>query len=44
MDEGIKLEFIREIGMTHMRIAEGLDTLLQLTGLLARLCNVKKSR
>jgi len=41
MDEGRRLEYIREIGLTHMRIAEGLDTLLQLTGLLARLCTVK---
>ena len=35
--ETIKLEFIREIGFTHMRIAEGLNTKLQLLGCVARL-------
>lgn len=38
LPEYIKLEFVREIGFCHMRIAEGLDTILQLTGLLAKLC------
>ncbi len=38
MAEGLKLLFIREIGFTHMRIAQGLDTELQLHGLCARLC------
>ena len=33
--------FLQEIGYTHMRIAEGVDSLLQMSGLLARLC--KKS-
>lgn len=28
----------QEIGYTHMRIAEGIQTLLQMSGLLARLC------
>ncbi len=32
-----KLAFIREIGFANMSIAEGNDTLLQLTGLLSRL-------
>ena len=35
-----KLEFIKEIGMTHLRISEGLGTLLQLSGLVARLCKL----
>lgn len=38
LPEVTKLEFIREIGETHMRVADGLDTLLQLNGLVARLC------
>lgn len=38
MAEYIKLEFIKEIGLTHMRIAEGVNSLLQLSGMLARLC------
>jgi len=41
MGEFLKLEFIKEIGMTHMRIVEGVNSLLQLSGLLAKLC--KKS-
>ena len=42
MAEYLKLEFIKEIGYTHMRIIEGVSSLLQMTGLLARLC--KKTR
>ena len=38
MGEAIKLEYLREIGFTHMRIAEGVNTKLQLLGLVARLC------
>lgn len=38
MPEEQKLNFIREIGFTHMRIAEGLNTQLQLAGCIARLC------
>ena len=41
MPEAEKLEFIKEIGFTHMRISEGLNTYLQLAGLLARLCKRK---
>jgi replication factor C subunit 2/4 len=36
--EYLKLEFIKEIGLTHMRIAEGVNSLLQLSALVARLC------
>ncbi|BFZ04559.1 hypothetical protein BsWGS_07599 [Bradybaena similaris] len=38
MHEWLKLEFIKEIGYTHMRIAEGVQSLLQMSGLLGRLC------
>jgi replication factor C subunit 2/4 len=38
LPEQIKLEYIREIGFTHMRIAEGLNSQLQLLGCIARLC------
>lgn len=37
LSEGLKLEYLREIGFTHMRIADGVNTLLQLLGLVARL-------
>ena len=40
MPEPLKLEFIREIGFTHMRISEGLNTQLQLMGCVARLCAI----
>ncbi|EJK64947.1 hypothetical protein THAOC_14258 [Thalassiosira oceanica] len=36
--EALKLEYLKEIGFTHMRIADGVGTLLQLLGLAARLC------
>lgn len=37
LTEGMKLEYLREIGFTHMRIADGVNTMLQLLGLVARL-------
>ena len=40
MPEEVKLEFIKEIGFCHMRILDGLDTLLQLSGMIAKLCCV----
>ncbi|KAJ0406611.1 hypothetical protein ATCC90586_006111 [Pythium insidiosum] len=43
MDEKLKLEFIRAIGSTHMNIADGVSSLLQLHGLIARLCALASS-
>ncbi|GAA5835162.1 hypothetical protein JCM5353_003573 [Sporobolomyces roseus] len=40
LQEYTKLEFIREIGFTHMRILEGVSTVVQLGGLIARLCKI----
>jgi replication factor C subunit 2/4 len=40
MPEFIKLEFIKEIGYTHMKVLEGSGSLLQLGGLIARLCRI----
>jgi replication factor C subunit 2/4 len=37
MPEPQKLEFLREIGFSHMRISEGLNTQLQLIGCVSRL-------
>ncbi|GJQ85397.1 RfC4 [Trypoxylus dichotomus] len=42
MDEPLKLAFIKEIGTTHEVIADGLTTLLQMSGLLSRLCIAAK--
>jgi len=40
MAESLKLAFIREIGLTHMRIADGVASKLQLQGLAAKLCKI----
>ncbi len=40
MPEPQKLDFIREIGFSHMRIAQGLNSQLQLLGCVARLCQL----
>jgi len=40
LPEYTKLEFIREIGWTHMRILEGVGTLVQLGAMIARLCRM----
>lgn len=44
MPEGIKLEYLREIGFTHMRIADGVNSLLQLLGLVARLSQKQNTK
>lgn len=38
LPEKRKLEFLKEIGMCQLRIAEGMATLIQLLGLVGRLC------
>jgi replication factor C subunit 2/4 len=43
LSEGKKLEFLREIGFTHMRIANGVNSLLQLLGLMGRLCQIAEA-
>jgi replication factor C subunit 2/4 len=35
-----QLDFIKEIGFTHMRILEGVSTVIQLGGLMSRLCQM----
>ena len=40
MPEYVKLEFVKLIGMTHARIVQGLDSLLQLNALLAKMARV----
>lgn len=36
--EWTKLEFLKEIGFCHMRIGDGVNSRLQLSGMLAKLC------
>ncbi|XP_075220387.1 replication factor C subunit RfC4 isoform X2 [Lycorma delicatula] len=38
ISEPLKLEYIQEIGLTHLKIIEGVNSLLQLSSLLAKLC------
>ncbi|KAK1927184.1 P-loop containing nucleoside triphosphate hydrolase protein [Papiliotrema laurentii] len=40
LPEYTKLEYIREIGWTHMRVLEGVGTLVQLGAMIARLCRM----
>lgn len=40
MPEYIKLELIRIIGFTHLRLSEGCATMLQLDGCLAKMCEL----
>ena len=40
LTEAAKLDFIKEIGFTHMRVLEGVQTFLQLSGCLAKLCRI----
>ena len=40
LSEHTKLEFIKVIGFTHMRILEGVQTYLQLAGCVAKLCKL----
>lgn len=35
--------YSKEIGFTHMRILEGVGTIIQLAGLVARLCKLASS-
>ncbi|KAI9008441.1 P-loop containing nucleoside triphosphate hydrolase protein [Phycomyces nitens] len=44
LSEALRLEFIKEIGVTHMRIVQGHQSILQLAGLVGRLCRVAKSQ
>ena len=37
MPEALKLEYLREIGFSHMKIADGVNSMLQLLGLISRL-------
>ncbi|XP_012533733.1 replication factor C subunit 2 [Monomorium pharaonis] len=44
MDEKLKVKFVKEIGITHMGIVEGINSLLQLHALVARLCRACTSK
>jgi replication factor C subunit 2/4 len=44
LGDGLQLDYLKEIGFAHMRIMDGYQSLLQLAGLIAKLCQVKTSR
>eukprot|EP00899_Mesostigma_viride_P015337 jgi/Mesvir1/23804/Mv10618-RA.1 len=43
MAEYLKLEYIREIGFTHVRISDGVGSLLQMCGMASRLCIIAQN-
>ena len=40
LSEHSKLEYIKVIGFTHMRVLEGVQSFLQLSGCIAKLCKI----
>ncbi|ORX59717.1 P-loop containing nucleoside triphosphate hydrolase protein [Hesseltinella vesiculosa] len=40
LGDGLQLDFLKEIGFVHMRILDGYQTLLQLSGLVAKMAKV----
>ncbi|XP_014262390.1 replication factor C subunit 2 [Cimex lectularius] len=44
IEECLKLEFLQEIGLTHLKIVKGVSSLLQLSALLAKLCKLSKPK
>jgi DNA polymerase III delta prime subunit len=44
MPEPEKLELLREIGFSHMRISEGLNSQLQLLGCVSRMCALQQNK
>ncbi|CDH52457.1 activator 1 37 kda subunit [Lichtheimia corymbifera JMRC:FSU:9682] len=42
LEEGLRLDLLKEIGLTHMRITDGHQSVLQLSGMIARLCRIAK--
>eukprot|EP00912_Choanoflagellata_sp_UC4_P000650 UC4_evm2s403 len=42
MAEQIKLDYIKEIGFTHLRVAEGVDSFIQMTAMIARMTKLSR--
>ena len=43
MDEMTKLDFIKLVSVTHLTIVQGIQSLLQLSSLVANMCNLANS-
>ncbi|RCH88169.1 replication factor C subunit 4 [Rhizopus stolonifer] len=41
MSEQLRLDYLKEIGFTHMRILDGHQSIIQLSGMIAKLCSIK---
>ena len=39
-DESLRMEFLRHMGLFHMRLVDGVQTLVQLSGLISILCRI----
>lgn len=44
LSEQLKLDWIKEMGFIHARIADGLDSEIQLAGLLAKMCLARSGK
>ena len=44
MDEMLRMEFLRHLGLFHVRLVDGVQTLVQLSALLATLCRVSQEK
>ena len=40
MDDDTKIKFMKEISRTYIKVNNGTDTLLQLTGCISRICDL----
>jgi replication factor C subunit 2/4 len=43
LPEYLKLEFLKEIGFAHKQALEGCESLVQISGLLAKMCKTAKA-
>lgn len=43
IDPNVKMEYIKHIGITHMYATKGIDSLIQISALIARMCTVVSS-
>ena len=44
LDDNIKMMMIKEVAFTNIRIINGINTLLQLAGLISRLCQLNNTK
>lgn len=42
LSEELRLDYLKEIGFTHMRILDGHQSIIQLSGMIAKLCDISQ--